>query len=79
MKKHGKKLVVVLVLVVLVAAGGYYWMNRPAEVPPTAPVVREDLEDLVEEIGEIVTDNHRLVVAHLPGRIGNLEVTPGMR
>ncbi|MEN1760847.1 efflux RND transporter periplasmic adaptor subunit [Anoxynatronum sibiricum] len=77
MKKHAKKLVVGLLLLAVAAAGGYYWMNRPAEAPPTAPVVREDLEDMVEEIGEIVTDNHRQVVAHLPGRIGNLEVEPG--
>lgn len=77
MKKHRKKLMLGIVLLAVIAAGAFYWMNQPEEVPPMVQVQRETLEELAEEIGEIVTDDYRQVVAHLPGRIGQLNVEPG--
>lgn len=77
MKKHMKKLIVGIILLAVIVGGAFYWMNRPAEEPPMAKVQRETLEELAEEIGEIVTDDYRQVVAHLPGRIGQLKVEPG--
>ena len=79
MKKHKMKLIVGIVLLAVVAAGAFYWMNRPVEEPPMVQVQRETLEELAEEIGEIVTEDYRQVVAHLPGRIGQLSVEPGDR
>ena len=77
MKKHMKKLIVGIILLAVIVAGAMSWMNRPAEEPPMVQVQRHTLEELAEEIGEIVTDDHRQVVAHLSGRIGQLNVKPG--
>lgn len=76
-KKHGKKLMLGIILLAVMAAGAFYWMNRSVEEPPMVQVERETLEELAEEIGEIVTEDYRQVVAHLPGRIGQLNVEPG--
>jgi len=77
MKKHAKQLILGIILLAVMGGGAYYWMNRSVEEPPTTLVIRETLEDLAEEIGEIAADNRRLVVAHLPGKIGDLKVEPG--
>lgn len=77
MKKHMKKLIVGIILLAVIVGGAFYWMNRPAEEPPVVKVQRETLEELAEEIGEIATDDYRQVVAHLPGRIGQLKVETG--
>lgn len=77
MKKHLKKILIGMVVLAVVAAGAFYWMNQSVEEPPMVQVERETLEELAEEIGEIVTEDYRQVVAHLPGRIGQLNVEPG--
>ncbi|RQD72297.1 MAG: efflux RND transporter periplasmic adaptor subunit [Tindallia sp. MSAO_Bac2] len=75
-RKAMKAIIGVLLLAVM-AAGAFFWMNRPEEPPITEAVQRENLESLVEEIGEIHTENRRLVVANRAGEIGLLAVTTG--
>lgn len=79
MKKHVKKVIVGVVVLAVVTAGAFYWKNRPVEEPPMVQVQRETLEELAEEIGEILIDGHRQVVAHIPGRIGQLAMELGDR
>ncbi len=76
-KRKAMKIIVGVVLIVVVAAGAFFWMNRPVEPPLTEAVKRENLESLIEEIGEIHTENRRRVVANHAGEIGRLAVETG--
>ena len=77
MRVKKKRLIQGIILLAVLAAGIVFWLRQPEEEPPVTTVERETLEDLAEETGEIMVRERRLVMAHLPGQVGKIQVDSG--